>query len=91
MGSCHSRLCFGSEYFSLCVLRLGPGAGGDATASAVLGDIADIAKSRPGAQTVPALGRPAKKSSHLPSREGAHVDIVNPYHADFDVSNSLCR
>jgi len=28
----------------------GPGAGGDATASAVLGDIADIAKSRPGHQ-----------------------------------------
>ncbi len=37
----------------------GPGAGGDATASAVLGDIADIAKSRPGHQHGPALGRPA--------------------------------
>jgi homoserine dehydrogenase len=37
----------------------GPGAGGDATASAVLGDIADIAKSRPGHQHAPALGRPA--------------------------------
>ncbi|QRM55392.1 homoserine dehydrogenase [Sinorhizobium sp. BG8] len=41
------------------LLMVGPGAGGNATASAVLGDIADIAKSRPGAQTVPALGRPA--------------------------------
>jgi homoserine dehydrogenase len=41
------------------LLMVGPGAGGNATASAVLGDIADIAKSRPGAQTVPVLGRPA--------------------------------
>ena len=40
----------------------GPGAGGDATASAVLGDLADIAKSRPGHQHGPALGRP---SAHL--------------------------
>lgn len=40
------------------LLMVGPGAGGNATASAVLGDIADIAKSRPGAQNVPALGRP---------------------------------
>ena len=39
---------------------VGPGAGGDATASAVLGDIADIAKSRPGEQRVPVLGTPAK-------------------------------
>jgi homoserine dehydrogenase len=41
------------------LLMVGPGAGGNATASAVMGDIADIAKSRPGAQLVPALGRPA--------------------------------
>ncbi|MDO6965825.1 homoserine dehydrogenase [Rhizobium alvei] len=41
------------------LLMVGPGAGGNATASAVLGDIADIAKSRPGAQLVPSLGRPA--------------------------------
>jgi len=37
----------------------GPGAGGMATASAVAGDICDIAKSRPGRQIAPALGRPA--------------------------------
>lgn len=37
----------------------GPGAGGDATASAVAGDICDIAKSRPGHQHGPALGQPA--------------------------------
>ncbi|MDI7863948.1 homoserine dehydrogenase [Rhizobiaceae bacterium n13] len=43
------------------LLMVGPGAGGNATASAVLGDIADIAKSRPGAQRVPSLGRPAIK------------------------------
>lgn len=41
------------------LLMVGPGAGGNATASAVLGDITDIAKSRPGAQMVPVLGRPA--------------------------------
>ena len=41
------------------LLMSGPGAGGDATASAVMGDIADIAKSRPGHQHGPALGRPA--------------------------------
>jgi homoserine dehydrogenase len=39
----------------------GPGAGGMATASAVAGDIADIAKSRPGRQTAPAFGVPADK------------------------------
>ncbi len=39
----------------------GPGAGGMATASAVAGDIADIAKSLPGPQTVPSLGTPAEK------------------------------
>ena len=37
----------------------GPGAGGMATASAVAGDIADIAKCVDGMQQVPALGRPA--------------------------------
>lgn len=36
----------------------GPGAGGDATASAVAGDIADIAKSRPGHQHGPVFGKP---------------------------------
>ena len=42
------------------LLLSGPGAGGDATASAVVGDIADIAKSRPGFQNAPVFGRPAK-------------------------------
>ncbi|WP_419912235.1 homoserine dehydrogenase [Hoeflea sp.] len=41
------------------LMMSGPGAGGDATASAVMGDIADIAKSRPGHQHGPVLGRPA--------------------------------
>ena len=41
------------------LLMVGPGAGGNATASSVLGDIADIAKSQPGAQRVPVLGTPA--------------------------------
>ncbi|AJY47081.1 homoserine dehydrogenase [Martelella endophytica] len=59
------------------LLMVGPGAGGDATASAVLGDIADIAKSQPGVQTVPALGRPAKtlepyKRARMRSHEGGY-------------------
>ncbi len=41
------------------LMMSGPGAGGDATASAVAGDICDIAKSRPGYQHGPALGQPA--------------------------------
>ena len=40
------------------LLMSGPGAGGNATASAVIGDIADIAKSRPGFQHGPVFGRP---------------------------------
>lgn len=43
------------------LLMSGPGAGGSATASAVIGDIADIAKSRPGFQHGPVFGRPAKE------------------------------
>ena len=41
------------------LMMSGPGAGGDATASAVAGDICDIAKSKPGSQHGPALGQPA--------------------------------
>ncbi len=41
------------------LLLSGPGAGGNATASAVIGDVADIAKSRPGFQHGPAFGTPA--------------------------------
>ncbi|WJR66843.1 homoserine dehydrogenase [Neorhizobium sp. CSC1952] len=59
------------------LLMVGPGAGGDATASAVLGDIADIAKSRPGAQRVPVLGTPAAalapyKRARMQSHEGGY-------------------
>ncbi|NTF32050.1 homoserine dehydrogenase [Rhizobium skierniewicense] len=59
------------------LLMVGPGAGGNATASAVLGDIADIAKSRPGVQQVPVLGRPAKSLSEyrrakMKSHEGGY-------------------
>jgi homoserine dehydrogenase len=55
----------------------GPGAGGDATASAVLGDIADIAKSRPGHQHAPALGRPVGqlepyRRARMRSHEGGY-------------------
>jgi Homoserine dehydrogenase len=59
------------------LLMVGPGAGGDATASAVLGDIADIAKSRPGAQRVPVLGTPAAalapyQRARMRSHEGGY-------------------
>lgn len=59
------------------LLMVGPGAGGNATASAVLGDIADIAKSRPGQQKVPVLGRPAKslteyRRAKMKSHEGGY-------------------
>jgi len=55
----------------------GPGAGGDATASAVAGDIADIAKCVPGEQKVPALGKPAKElapyvKARMRSHEGGY-------------------
>ncbi|WP_281978369.1 homoserine dehydrogenase [Pseudorhizobium flavum] len=59
------------------LLMVGPGAGGDATASAVLGDIADIAKSRPGEQRVPVLGTPAAalepyRRARMRSHEGGY-------------------
>jgi len=59
------------------LLMVGPGAGGNATASAVLGDIADLAKSRPGAQHVPAFGRPVTallpyKQAQIQSHEGGY-------------------
>jgi len=59
------------------LLMVGPGAGGNATASAVLGDITDIAKSRPGAQRVPILGRPAHllepyRQARMQSHEGGY-------------------
>jgi homoserine dehydrogenase len=41
---------------------VGPGAGGNATASAVIGDIADIAKSRPGFQHGPVFGHGRRRS-----------------------------
>jgi homoserine dehydrogenase len=59
------------------LLMVGPGAGGNATASAVLGDITDIAKSRPGAQEVPVFGRPAHllepyRQAEMQSHEGGY-------------------
>ncbi|OLP59974.1 homoserine dehydrogenase [Xaviernesmea oryzae] len=59
------------------LLMVGPGAGGNATASAVLGDIADIAKSRPGAQRVPAFGQPTSalrpyRRAQIQNHEGGY-------------------
>ncbi|MGB7286155.1 MAG: homoserine dehydrogenase [Salaquimonas sp.] len=55
----------------------GPGAGGDATASAVAGDLCDIAKSRPGHQHAPVLGKPASqlapyKKAKMRAHEGGY-------------------
>lgn len=51
----------------------GPGAGGMATASAVAGDIADIAKSRPGHQHAPAFATPADElEPYVRARMRAH-------------------
>ena len=56
------------------LLLSGPGAGGNATASAVIGDIADIAKSRPGFQHGPVFGRPAKElKPYKKARMRAHA------------------
>ena len=62
----------------------GPGAGGDATASAVAGDIADIAKSHPGHQTAPAFGTPAKhlapyKQARMRAHEGGYFIRMDVY------------
>ena len=59
------------------LLLSGPGAGGNATASAVIGDLADIAKSRPGFQHGPVFGRPAKElapyqRAQMRSHEGGY-------------------
>jgi len=59
------------------LLLSGPGAGGSATASAVIGDIADIAKSRPGFQHGPVFGRPAielkpYRRAQMRSHEGGY-------------------
>ena len=59
------------------LLLSGPGAGGDATASAVIGDIADIAKSSPGFQHGPVFGWPAKslapyRKARMRTHEGGY-------------------
>ena len=59
------------------LLLSGPGAGGNATASAVVGDIADIAKSRPGFQHGPVFGRPVGelvpyRKARMRSHEGGY-------------------
>ncbi|MGH6763231.1 MAG: homoserine dehydrogenase [Phyllobacterium sp.] len=59
------------------LLLSGPGAGGAATASAVIGDVADIAKSRPGFQHGPVFGTPAAalapyRKAKMRSHEGGY-------------------
>ena len=59
------------------LLLSGPGAGGNATASAVVGDLADIAKSRPGFQHGPVFGRPVGElvpytQAQMRSHEGGY-------------------
>ncbi|MEO9339021.1 homoserine dehydrogenase [Mesorhizobium sp. SB112] len=66
------------------LLLSGPGAGGNATASAVVGDIADIAKSQPGFQHGPVFGRPAKelapyKKARMRSHAGGYFIRLTVY------------
>ncbi|MDF1601402.1 homoserine dehydrogenase [Mesorhizobium sp. YIM 152430] len=66
------------------LLLSGPGAGGNATASAVIGDIADIAKSRPGFQHGPVFGRPARelapcKKARMRAHEGGYFIRLTVY------------
>jgi homoserine dehydrogenase len=66
------------------LLLSGPGAGGNATASAVIGDIADIAKSRPGFQHGPVFGWPAKelapyKKARMRAHEGGYFIRLTVY------------
>jgi homoserine dehydrogenase len=66
------------------LLLSGPGAGGEATASAVVGDIADIAKSRPGFQHGPVFGYPAKelrpyKKAQMRSHAGGYFIRLTVY------------
>ncbi len=64
------------------LLMSGPGAGGNATASAVVGDLADIAKSRPGFQHGPAFGHPAKslETLHKSRNAVARRRLFHPPH-----------
>ncbi len=56
------------------LLFSGPGAGGMATASAVIGDLADIAKARSGFQYAPVLRRPALElAPHKKARISHHA------------------
>lgn len=56
------------------LLMSGPGAGGNATASAVMGDLADIAKSRPGHQQAPVFGRKVEDlADYVPAKMSAHA------------------
>lgn len=56
------------------VLLSGPGAGGNATASAVIGDLADIAKSQRGFQFGPVFGTPSNElTPYKKARMRAHA------------------
>ncbi|PZO76802.1 MAG: homoserine dehydrogenase [Mesorhizobium amorphae] len=69
------------------LLLSGPGAGGNATASAVIGDIADIAKSRPGFQHGPVFGRPVDELS--PYRQAAMQAHAGGYFIRLSVHDRL--
>lgn len=66
------------------LLLSGPGAGGSATASAVVGDITDIAKARPGFQHGPVFGWPAAalkpyKKARMRSHAGGYFIRLTVY------------
>ncbi len=66
------------------LMMTGAGAGGSATASAVLADITDIAKSRPGYQHGPVFGKPAAllqpyKRAKMRQHEGGYFIRLSVY------------
>ncbi len=66
------------------LLLSGPGAGGNATASAVIGDVADIAKSRPGFQHGPVFGTAcqglaAYNRAKMPANMRAAISFASRY------------
>ncbi|PCH45640.1 MAG: homoserine dehydrogenase [Hyphomicrobiales bacterium] len=84
IGGVTNAVCIEADTVGALMMS-GPGAGGDATASAVAGDICDIAKSKPGHQHGPALGQPANtlvpyERAAMRAHEGGyflHMNVID--------------
>ena len=55
--------------------------------------ISKSSKSEKGVDCLEAHGSGSEKMRHVGQSKvsKSHFDLANPYHADFDISNSLCR